>query len=64
MATNRVCDRCGNKAVAKVEVKSDRTTTVMADLCHDCFLEFKWFLHWVTGQEQIETVKKEDVKQD
>lgn len=54
MATNKVCDHHENmEAVITVEVKSDRTTTVKADLCQECFLEFKAFLHWLTGQNPI-----------
>lgn len=50
MAELRKCDRCGAEAVCTVEVKSDVTTTVKADLCEECRSEFKLFLRWLTGQ--------------
>lgn len=50
MATVKQCDRCGQEAVASVTVTSTVTTKVESDLCADCLVEFKLFLHWLTGQ--------------
>lgn len=56
MATSKTCDRCGEQAVVLVEVKSNKSTPVMADLCQACYEEFRLFLHWLTGQDEPKVV--------
>lgn len=53
----KLCDKCGQEAITTVKVESPMTTTVQADLCQECFTEFKKLVRWVVGQEVIESDK-------
>ena len=57
MAVKRICDICGEEAVASMEFKTDQTTPLIKDLCISHLERIKKVMNgFINGEEKDSTV--------